>query len=262
MSKSKFKEWYKKNSADWNRQRRERYAKDKEYRETVLERNREHRSERKEEAQAEALVEKQAQKARVRDRWKVVEIDGETFYSIGSVAQVLRVSVQAVRLWERQGLIAPPKRRTDDKNGKGQRLYSLEEIESLRKVLKAQGRLPDVDPTEERTVRHYDRTVRYSDGTVRTEKVYTIGVLAEKVERTVVTLEHHEREKKLPATTLRGSSVRRRFYTMPMIEVVRRAFEAQPAPRGDEAWKEFHERVYSGWAKLKVIGAKLVDDAA
>lgn len=257
---SNFKEWYKNHADDWNKKRRERYAQDKKYRETVLERNRDHRSEKKEELQATAAKERKARKTGVKDRWKTIVLDGKTYFSIGSVASTLRVSVQAVRLWERQGVIAPPSKRTDDGEGKGQRLYSIDDIEKIRKALAAQDRLPDIDPKKETSERSYERTVRYASGKVKTEKVFTIGVLARKIPKTVVTLEHLEREKKLPATTLRGSSVKRRLYTQPMIDIVKAEFDKRPMGiRGAEAWSEFYDAVYQGWKKLGVVGAKIVD---
>lgn len=263
---SDFKEWYEKNSADWNQKRRSRYSDDPKYRETVLERNRRHRSEKKQEQQAELKEVRQAQTQRVKSRWKKFEDgDGLARFSIGALAERLGVSVQAIRLWERQGVIPPPAKRTEGQrgsDGKGQRLYSLDEIEKIRKILKVQGRLPDAnsaDPVEK--VRGYAREIVFPNGKSKTEQVYTVGVLASAVTRTVVTLEHLERKGYLPQTPLRGSSVGRRLYTKPMIETVKKAFEKRPAGiRGGGAWKSFYDEVLQGWKKIGIVGAALKGD--
>lgn len=256
--KSKFRDWYETNAKSWNGQRRTRYKTDPVYREKVLARNRQHRSEKKAEQRVQAKKEQAARKGAVKVRWKTFVEEGKEYHSIGSLAERLGVSVQAVRLWERQGVIAPPNRRTEEADGKGQRLYTLDEIEQIRKVLKAQGRLPGPDSRERGGVRSYEREVTYANGATKTESLYTIGVLARTIPKTVVTLEHHERENKLPKTPLRGSSVRRRLYTLPMIEVVKAAFDrwGPTGPRGEE-WTKFYDEVHQGWKKQGIIGAKL-----
>ena len=49
---------------------------------------------------------------------------------IGTIAQLLNVSVQSVRSWERQGLIPKAQRRPT-----GMREYSQSDIEAIRKYL-------------------------------------------------------------------------------------------------------------------------------
>lgn len=258
---TQFKEWYEKHSDDWNEKRRSRYDTDPEYRAKVLERNRKHRSAKKKEQQLQREEAKTAQKYTNRPGWKTFKtvIDGveiETV-TIGAYAQVLGVSVQAVRLWERVGVIPPPG--APRASGK-QRVYTLEEVEKNRKILLSQGRIseqPEV-PNEGDRAHAYEREILYPTGRTRKEKVYTIGVLAHAVHLTVVTLSHHERKGYLPRTPFRGSSVRRRLYTKPMIDVVLKAFESRPSGiRGRKAWKVFYNEVLSGWTKLGVMGAKL-----
>lgn len=59
---------------------------------------------------------------------QVREHEGATYYLIGEVASAARVSRQTVRVWERQGLLAP-KRSTG-----GQRLYSDEDLQTAQQV--------------------------------------------------------------------------------------------------------------------------------
>lgn len=254
--KDKFQQWYAKHGDSWNERRRSRYSDDPAYREKVLERNRQHRQEKRAEQKVQTAKETSARKGAVRRRWKSVTLDGVEYYTIGSLAERLGVSVQAVRLWERQGLIKPPVQRFTASE-RGPRIYTLEEIEQIRAQLKSQKRLPEPGARNAGGVRAYEREVVYAGGKVKSELLYTIGTLARTIPKTVVTLEHHERDGKLPATPLRGSSVRRRFYTLSMIEVVKEAFDRWgPAVRGDD-WQKFHDHVAAGWKKLGVNGAKL-----
>ncbi len=57
----------------------------------------------------------------------------EANWFIGRVARQTRVSVRAIRFYEREGLLGPPAR-----TEKGYRLYSAEEIRQLQFIKKAQ----------------------------------------------------------------------------------------------------------------------------
>jgi DNA-binding transcriptional MerR regulator len=54
--------------------------------------------------------------------------DGATYHLIGEVAKAARVSPQTVRVWERQGLLAPKRSKG------GQRLYSEEDLQTAQQV--------------------------------------------------------------------------------------------------------------------------------
>jgi len=56
--------------------------------------------------------------------------EGKEYFSIGIVAQMLRVHPQTLRLYERRGLVRPT--RTEGNT----RLYSREDIERLRMILR------------------------------------------------------------------------------------------------------------------------------
>jgi DNA-binding transcriptional MerR regulator len=58
----------------------------------------------------------------------VREHDGVTYHLIGEVAKAARVSPQTVRVWERQGLLAPKRSKG------GQRLYSEEDLQTAQQV--------------------------------------------------------------------------------------------------------------------------------
>jgi DNA-binding transcriptional MerR regulator len=58
----------------------------------------------------------------------VLEHEGATYYLIGEVAKEARVSPQTVRVWERQGLLAPKRSKG------GQRLYSEADLQTAQQV--------------------------------------------------------------------------------------------------------------------------------
>jgi len=271
---NKFKEWYEDNATEWNKGRRSRYENDPAYRKLVLERNRKSRAAARKVRLAEQKTESAHKEFRVSPRWKevTVTIDGKpvTLFSIGRVARRLGVSVQAIRLWERQGIIPPPS------NGAGRagkdRLYSMEDVERNREILTKTGRLEKRDDdTPNLRVRAplvgHEREVLYKNGKKKTETLYTVGVLAETVGRTVVTLEHLERRGDLPKTPLRGLFTTkageerpgRRLYTLSMITIVEKAFASRPGLiRGRPAWDSFKAEVAAGWQKSGVMQATLI----
>lgn len=53
-------------------------------------------------------------------------------YGIGTVARMLRVSPQSLRIWEQQGKISQPQRRPT-----GMREYTEADIEAIRKYLES-----------------------------------------------------------------------------------------------------------------------------
>lgn len=263
VSSEKFQRWYEENSADFNKSRRSRYKTDPAYRKEVLERNRLYRQAQrkvKRDERVEAFAETGSRSGelmtRQRPKWKTVQmnIGGKpvTLSTVGAFAGRLRVSVQAIRLWEKQGVIPPASVRGPN----GDRLYTLEEIEKIRGVLKSKGRLPD--ERAERVAKNVPRSLRLSDGVAASLPMFTIGALADKVGKTVVTVSQMERKDYLPLTPFRGSSVGRRLYTEKMLEVVQKAFverELSAAPRA-EAWAKFRTTIEEGWRKAKMYGGK------
>jgi len=270
----KFKEWYEDNATEWNKKRRSRYNDDPAYRETVLERNRKSRAAARKTRLTERKVESSKKRERESARWKVVsvEIDGKTveLYSVGFVARRLGVSVQAIRLWERNGDIPPPSNGSN-RDGKD-RLYSIEDVENIRNILIKTGRIEERDESETANVRvrppiaPQKWEVIYKGGKTKVENLFTVGAMAEAVGRTVVTLEGLERRGDIPETPLRSTMEDasgeerpgRRLYTVAMIEIVKKAFVSRPGLiRGREAWDSFKAEVLAGWQKIGALNAKL-----
>ena len=260
-----FKDWYSKNGNTLNQSRRDRYKTDKEYRDAVLDRNRKARQKRREDTVKERAQERKASRLRVGSRsWKTVEMqvkddDGNVstvkLFTIGALARSIGRSVQAVRLWERQKLLPEPTMR----NEKGDRLYTAEDVETVRQVMEAQGKLPETLIRSRPAPKGIVRKVQLDDGTVETLTLFRVGVLAEALQRTVVTVEILESKGHLPVTPFRASGTKYRLYTLPMIEAVKKAFEARGGEiRGADEWKAFADDVRGAWQTLKVLKAQLL----
>lgn len=260
-----FKKWYGKHGKKLNKSRRERYAEDPEYRERVLKANRDSRRRRREEASKARAAERKATKLKTRPKpWKVVEAEIETekgtaknkLFTIGALARVLGCSVQAIRLWEKQGVIRPPAIR----NGKGDRLYSPNEIRVIHEVMQAQGRVDDSKARPRSTPQGFERMVKFKDGHEELVRLFRIGVLAKALDRTVLTVEQMEQRGALPATPFRASSTKYRLYTVGMVEVAKKAMDARGGViRGKKRWAAFYDEVLAGWTDLGVVGASLSD---
>lgn len=257
-----FSDWYKLHGARLNEKRKQRYHSDPEYRKKVLETNQQSRKQRK---LADDAPAKPPRVKKEVERWKTVTVSINgievELYTVGALAEALGCSIQAIRLWERQGVI-PPSTVRSGKGENGDRLYSKDEIEEIRKILEAQGRLRREGEKPSVESRPLTRFVRFPDGSVKKTKLLLIGALAKAVQRNVVTLEQLEAKGFLPKTPFRASSVGRRLYTARMIAAVQAAFEARGGEiRGEVAWKEFHDDVLARWTAQNVMGAVLVEAA-
>ncbi len=260
-----FRGWYAKNGDTLNKSRRDRYTTDPEYREAVLKRNREARQKKREASNKERAQERKATRMRVGSRgWKTTEVaveqDGKTatatLFTIGALARSLGRSVQAVRLWEREGLLPE----TELRNKKGDRLYTGDMIATIRDVMKAQGKTSKTATRPRPMPKGVVREVQYEDGTKELLHFFRVGVLAEAIQRTVVTVEILEGKGYVPTTPFIASGTKYRVYTLPMIEAVRKAFESRGGDiRGEADWKSFEKDVRAAWQSLKVFGAKLCD---
>lgn len=261
-----FREWYELNGKRLNEKRKQRYHEDTAYRERVLKTNQESRKKQRDTSD-ETPSEKRVVRPRSDEkRFKTVdaEVDGvrERLFTIGALAQALGCSIQAIRLWERQGYIpATPIRSGKGKNG--DRLYTQEMVEEFRRILTAQGRLSGSrGGAASPKLRGLKRYIRLADGRVKETQLFLIGALAEAVSRNVVTLEQLETKGFLPRTPFLASSVKRRLYTAEMISAVKAAFEDRGGDiRGEDAWKAFHDDVLERWTALGVVGAALVQAA-
>lgn len=262
-----YQKWYEENGTGLNERRRDRYATDKAYRKTVLERNSVSRRKQRRHLIEENRARAAAKKLKTEGAWKVhtvvEKIDGRdvevTYFTIGALAKILGKGISTVRVWEKNGVVPE----TPHRSLKGDRLYTLEQVQKIRNKLRRAGR---VDPSAKlkkkaNVPEPVIRNVQFDDGTVRKVKLYQIGTLASIVGKTVVWLKMLEKKGRLPKTPIVKSSLNHRLYTVGMIDVVRAAFESHGLHlRGNDLeWKAFRETILDGWNQLGVEHAHVVE---
>jgi DNA-binding transcriptional MerR regulator len=263
MSDTYFQQWYSDNKENYNALRKRRYKEDPAYRAMVQERNRQSRERQRDKRKAERLEEKKAIKTRPTRLIRTIEagVDAhgntitEDLLTIGAVAKALGKSVQALRLWERKGII----RRTPIISERGDRLYTIEMVEEIRKNLQEQGKLGPSTKTNG-LLSYVIKNVALSSGTTARVKLFKIGTLAKCVNRSVVAIEHMEKRGLLPETPLRsGTKSKYRLYSYPMIETTFEALESRGGDvRGEDVSALFSE-IAEAWDSLGYLRASIVE---
>jgi len=109
-----YKSWYEKNAERLKKQRRQKYKKDKTYREAAK-------------ARARAWYDREKKPQRPADRTTVVSPDGKTYLSIGKLSEMIGKAVDTIRSYHRQGVIPVP----DAFNVRGWRLYTDEQAKVI-----------------------------------------------------------------------------------------------------------------------------------
>lgn len=252
-----FKSWYKRHGKGLNSKRRGRYAKEDEYRDRVLQQNRESRHRKQVETSKEKVKERQAQKVRVSRVWREVDyaVDEKhpslRLVTVGALARVLNRSKVGIRVLEKQGVIPA----TPYRSKKGERLYSPEQIVAIRDQLAKQGRLI---VERKRTCTVLLAQVQLSDGTKIETPLVKIGDLAKAVGRATVTLEQMERKGLIPRTSLRLPPSRR-AYTPTQVEAVKEAFDKWgPTIRDLASKRALYDSIFKRWSDEKLIGAVIL----
>lgn len=258
---SYFKEWYEDNGDDLNARRRNRYKTDPAYRRKVQEWNRRAREKRNKERAVEKKAERKAVKMATSGSWKTVEIEVDgvkmRMFTIGALAKALGKGISTIRVWERFGVLPE----TPYRSNKGDRLYSVEQVEQFRDQLKKQGKLDPEKLKRKAKPTHVIRTVQYSDGKTERVQLFKIGSLAKAVDRTVVALTQMEKRGDLPRTPLLASGIQYRLYTVEMIEAVQEAFEKRGGQvRGRSEWVDFRTEIEDAWTELRLMEARLMDE--
>jgi len=258
-----FQEWYDDNRDELNQRRRERYAKDPEYRQKVQQWNREARARRRKESEKEDRKAKRAVKIGTIGAWKTVEIEVDgvkvRMFTIGALARATGKGISTIRVWERNGTLPE----TPYRSKKGDRLYTLEMVEAIQRALRQAGKLDIGVLKEKRRPTYVERAVRFKGKKKPVRmRLYKVGTLAKAVNRTVVALTQMEKRGVLPKTPLAASSLEYRLYTLDMIEVVQKAFDKRGGViRGQSEWEDFHDEIVDGWTRLGVMSARLDDES-
>jgi len=257
-----FQEWYDDNRDDLNARRREKYATDPAYRAKVQKWNRAARARRRREADKEDREARRAVKLRQSERWKTVEVEVDgvmvKMFTIGALAKAIGKGISTIRVWERSGVLPE----TPYRSKKGDRLYSLEMVESIQAALKKAGKLDIGVLKEKKRPSYVERDVIFKGRRKPLRmRLYKVGTLAKAVNRTVVALTQMEKRGVLPKTPLVSSSLEYRLYTVDMIEVVQASFNKRNGVvRGQSEWEDFHDEIVEGWTKLGIMDARLTDE--
>lgn len=255
--------WYEANKATFNADRKERYQNDPNYRNRVLAWNRESRRKKRVTTTKERAEEDKTRKVALSGRrFKTVrmtiKVDGKDveadLYSIGALALYLNRSIQVLRLWESEKVIPE----TPHKNDKGDRFYTRTQLEEIHAILDKTGRLRDQGRRQNQRLRPFVYSLRYADGRTQAVALYKVGVLAQALKRTIVTIEQMEAREALPVTPFRVSSTNYRLYTLEMVRAVKDAFEACGSDiRGEENRVAFRAAIEAAWTAQGVFGATL-----
>lgn len=257
--------WWEANKADYNAKRRARYRDNPEYKKRVRQINAESRKHLAEERAEERAEEESARLVEAHSpTWRTfqitVERDGvlvETEgFTIGALAAATRRSIQGLRLWERQGVIPPP----DAKSPKGDRLYTLEAINTMVTRLDREGRLEQTG-RQTRGLPRVEKTVRYSDGREELVVLFQVRAVARAMQRTIVTVQQLEARGVLPETPFRATSRKYRLYTQAQVASIVRRFKQQGGDlRLKPAQQAFHDAVLEDWRRLGLLNASLVEE--
>ena len=133
--------WYEENKAALSKRRKERYHKDKEYRDKVLEQNKDYRAKKAKDKPQQSKTKVRTPKHRKPVSMKV-KISGKSqevsMVHVGAFARAIGRSVPTIHQWERVGLLPRTPFNLRGKN-KQERLYTAEMIGVVRTVLSTRG---------------------------------------------------------------------------------------------------------------------------
>jgi len=250
-----FKVWYAANREALSEKRKIRYQTDPEYKARVLNLNAEARRLRKKDKHREQKLEDKARVAGTAPpvaNWKTIpiEVDGEEVqaFTIGALAKAVGRSIQAIRLYEKQGLIAE----TPYRSNKGDRLYTYAMVKSIHETLDGLGRVGVSGKGTRPAAKVF--SIRFRGGDVQEIPLFRISYLARACRRTISTLEHMEGDGLFPETPLRAKQIR--LYSAEMIEAAREVFSAVDI--GDVPRDHVRAKVQEAWNDLGVMSARIV----
>jgi DNA-binding transcriptional MerR regulator len=247
-----FKKWYEKNGDRLNKARRARYKSDPDYRKAVLETNLASRR-RRQQAKNEATgVENSARRVDVQNVWRIVEKDGEQFFTISTLGRVLGKSIKTLRVWESKGILPE----TPHRSAKGERLYTSAQILDIREKLVKEGMVSyeGVRPKQDFVVRKVVSDSKLLNGDT---VFFRISSVAKVVGRSVATILDLERKSRFPETPFRSGG--HRLYTIAMMESASKWFDRLDEDCSAKDWTAFYEGIMNEWDMLGVYKARIID---
>lgn len=256
-----YKEWYENNKEALSEARKARYANDPEYRERVRTWNANSRKRKRKAALKEMRRARKVVKLGADGAWKTfnVEVDGVIIpaFTIGAVAKATGKSLSTLRVWERKGIIPETPYRANN----GDRLYTLEQIEAVKRSLDAHGKYDPMLAKVKKPPSYVIKTVYFeSIGQSVEMRLYKVGTLAKALNRTVTAVTQMERRGVLPRTPLIATEFEYRLYSLDMIEVVQKAFNKRSGLiRSRHDKRSFYNEIEDGWEDLGVTEARLLE---
>lgn len=232
---SKFTEWYAANAEKLNEKRRLRYKVDTAYRQEILDRN---------------YIYKQNLKDSEPGTLYTIEINGikasTRLYTIGFLAELAKCSVQAIRVWEKEGIIFETPFRDPVRNN---RLYTMEMVELLYKILLYKGKL-DFSHRKDKTQSIIYLCEKLDKNVLCEITFYKRGYLAEscgKSARFMRDLESFGYLPKSPYFTAKGISL----YTEEMVKDVRQVLEFHEGQITPERGAKVYRNLVYRWSRLQ-----------
>jgi len=239
---TEYKQWYDSNKDLINHVKRERYKTDPFYRESILNRN---KSYRQKASSGKAL------KAR---SWRVVEqpinlpdgtISTKQYYTIGYLASSLNCSVQALRSWEKDGLLPS----ADYKDNNGVRFYSQDTLVKIKDIVAQDLQVKfKKQALQGKTYKCLDA----SDGIEKDIVLYKFNNLQQICGKSRITLDKLIAAGHIPATPLTVTGRAHRLYTLEMMKAVAAAFKDIKKGSKETRWASFRNQITSSWEKLKI----------
>lgn len=142
--------WYEKNKEALSQRRKDRYHRDRDYREKVLEQNKDYRAKKSQAKPASPKVKVRTPRHRKPVMMKVMiggSLQEVGMVHVGAFARAIGRSVPTIHQWERVGLLPRTPFTLDGKN-KQERLYTAEMIGVVRAALKQRGATVSTSDTE------------------------------------------------------------------------------------------------------------------
>lgn len=255
-----FKNWYAEHKAEFNEARKRRYREDTEYRKKIQKWNSEAHAAKREKLLTERRKSKKATRLKlhspapvvitVMENGKPVEL---TVVPIGLVAKAVGRGVQSLRRYERLGIIRP----TPYHSKNGTRLYTVEQVLEIKRVLQEVGRVGKVSVRQRGYRKPVRAKVRLSNGEVLELSLFRIGYLALALERTVQYITQLELKGLFPSTPLRLKG--HRLYAPEMIEAARQVLDGLDGILRGGNLKRFASDVAERWMQSGYRKSQLVE---
>ena len=262
--KTRFQVWYAANREKLAEDRKRKYSNDPAYKARVKSYREKKVVKRRQKRIAEDVRHLEASKAGdTKSQWREYEVNVEspdgtspimTCVTISALAQAVGCSVQAVRLWERQGVIPETPYRT----ARGVRLYLPEVVLQLRDTLLETSHA-QMQP-KMRIPLYRKFLVQIGDDELnRSSKLFfRASTLAGVCNRRPATIASMERKGRLPVSPIQHPTTKHRLYTKEMLFAVREGLKQFVDGVSVPLWLDFTNYVEHQWRVQGVYDMQLL----